>query len=177
MVSKSYNQAFGFHYRWCPACSGPLCIVCTCIMYRSLIPVWSLWVNEVHSLSLLFGFLLLQVALQQLLDWASWWSFECYHPTCKPVSVHISLQRLCMILSLYSSCHDLAAMAVQLLYNAPQQESQLPGFSCFLLYSRKDTKRAYFGFMGVDLIYLYSRCVTMASLNKLIWRTLFVWHF
>ena len=40
----------------CPACSGPLYIVCACIMYRSLIPVWSLWVSAIHSFTLLFGF-------------------------------------------------------------------------------------------------------------------------
>jgi len=69
-----------------------------------------------------------------------------------------------MVLPLYSSCHHLSAMAD----NAPEQESQLPVFEYFLLYSRKHTKRAYFGFMGVDTKYLYSMCVTMASLNKLI---------
>ena len=62
------------------------CILC--IMCRSLIPVWSLWVSAIHCLTLLIGFLLLQVPTQQPLDRASWWSFECYHPTCRTVSVH-----------------------------------------------------------------------------------------
>ena len=147
-----------------PASGGPD-IVCACIMYRSLVPVWSLWVSAIHSLTLLFGFLLLQVALQQPLDRASWWSFECYHTTCRTVSVH-----QCTGSVWFFPFTLPVIVSLQWLYNAPKQEIQLPGFLYFLLYSRKHTKRAYFGFMGVDTKYLYSMCVTMASLNKLIWR-------
>ena len=129
------------------------CILC--IMYRSLIPVWSSWVSGVHSPTLLFGFLLLQVALQQPLDRASWWSFECYHTTCRTVSVH-----QCTGSVWFFPFTLPVIVSLQWLYNAPKQEIQLPGFLYFLLYSRKHTKRAYFGFMGVDTKYICSRCVS-----------------
>ena len=52
------------------------------------IPVWSLWVSAKHSLTLLFGFLLLQDPEQKPFDRAAGWFFEWYHRTWNPVSVH-----------------------------------------------------------------------------------------
>ena len=76
MASQSYNQAFGLLM---PCMLRPP--VCCMYMYNVQISHTILVVvSAVHSLTLLFGFLL-QVAQHQPLDRASWWSFECYHPT------------------------------------------------------------------------------------------------
>jgi len=86
-------------------------------------------------------FLLLQADLQQPLDRASWWSFECYHPTWKPVSVYH-----CRGSVWFFPFNLPVIISLQWLYNAPEQESQLSGFGYFLLYSRKPPyKEGIFG--------------------------------
>jgi len=86
MALRCYKQAFGLLYSWCHVCSSPQYFVFTCIMYSSLMPVWSLRVSAIHCLTLLLIWLL-QVPQQQQVDRAARWSFECYHPATMAVSV------------------------------------------------------------------------------------------
>ncbi len=54
----------------------------------------SLWTWAMHSFTLLFGLLILQVSHQQPVNWAARWSFQCYHPTQLSVGLYIIAQFL-----------------------------------------------------------------------------------
>ena len=84
MASQSYNQAFGLLM---PCMLRPP-VYC---MYKYNVQISHtslVFVSECNTQSHMVGFLLLQVAPQQQLNRASWWSFECYYPTEIPVSVY-----------------------------------------------------------------------------------------